>query len=119
MPLVPLAGAALNGITGLRRSERGVGAIAIATVGAAFLLALRAFFTYPGTPVVETHFTWIAAGDFKADFTYYYDALTAIMTLVVTGVGLLIHIYATGYMSGDKGFYRFLDRKSTRLNSSH
>ncbi|MSO19051.1 MAG: NADH-quinone oxidoreductase subunit L [Acidobacteria bacterium] len=107
IPLVPLLGAAINGLTGKQRSERGVAAIAATSVAISLALSLRAFFLYSGTPVVESHMPWIYAGNFHVDFNYYFDPLAAVMTLVVTGVGLLIHIYAAGYMSGDAGFYRF------------
>ena len=55
----------------------------------------------------EHFFTWLSVGDFHADFAYLLDPLSGIYILFVTGVGLLIHIYATGYMRGDPGFYRF------------
>src|SRR5437899_2313894 len=50
---------------------------------------------------------WISAGGFEANFTFYLDPLSMLMTLVVTGVGSLIHIYATAYMAHEDGFYRF------------
>src|SRR2546430_8979484 len=56
--------------------------------------------------------TWIAAGDFRVGFDLLMEQLTVVMVLVVTGVGWLIHIYATRYMAQE-------DRKSTRLNSRH
>src|SRR5207245_5844788 len=52
-------------------------------------------------------FTWIAAGNFRAGFDLQMDQLTVVMLLVVTGVGWLIHIYATGYMAQEGGYYRF------------
>src|SRR5262249_23749839 len=52
-------------------------------------------------------FTWIAAGNFRIDFGYLMDPLSGMMILFVTGVGLLIHIFATGYMSGEDSYYRF------------
>jgi NADH-quinone oxidoreductase subunit L len=107
IPLFPLIGAAVNGIAGKRRSEAAVSAIATTAVGLSFLFVIRAFVLYEGTPVIESHLPWIDAGKFRVNFDYYFDALTAVMTLIVTGVGLLIHIYAAGYMSGDTGFYRF------------
>ncbi|MGH9786423.1 MAG: NADH-quinone oxidoreductase subunit L, partial [Terriglobia bacterium] len=50
---------------------------------------------------------WIAAADLEIPFNFYLDPLSAVMALVVTGVGLLIHIYAAGYMAGEGGYYRF------------
>src|SRR5262245_38064068 len=107
IPLFPLLGAGINGLAGKRRSEGSISAVAIIAIGLSFLLVLRAFFLYSGSPIIESHFPWISAGKLQIDFNYYFDALTAVMALVVTGVGLLIHVYATGYMSGDSGYYRF------------
>jgi NADH-quinone oxidoreductase subunit L len=60
-----------------------------------------------GKPVLDHIWTWISVGDFRADFGLGMDRLSAIYACFVTFVGLLIHIFATGYMHGDKGFYRF------------
>jgi NADH-quinone oxidoreductase subunit L len=57
--------------------------------------------------ITEFFFTWIEVGTFRADFAYLLDPLSGLYLLFITGVGLLIHIYATGYMHGDEGFYRF------------
>ena len=56
---------------------------------------------------MQQYFTWIAAGDFRADFALQVDQLTVVMLLVVTGVGWLIHIYSTGYMAHEAGYCRF------------
>src|SRR6202030_3024518 len=58
-------------------------------------------------PWVQQYFTWIIAGDFRAGFDLQIDHLTVVMLLVVTGVGWLIHIYSTGYMAHEGGYYRF------------
>ena len=57
--------------------------------------------------IPEHFFTWIKVGSFQADFAYLLDPLSGVYILFITGVGLLIHIYATGYMHGDPGYYRF------------
>jgi NADH-quinone oxidoreductase subunit L len=59
------------------------------------------------TAHVERYFTWISSGAFEIPYELAVDRLTAVMLLVVTGVGLLIHIYATGYMAHEDGYYRF------------
>ncbi|MBM3726077.1 MAG: NADH-quinone oxidoreductase subunit L [Acidobacteria bacterium] len=59
------------------------------------------------TAYVERYFTWIASGSLNVGFDLAIDRLSAVMLLVVTGIGTLIHIYATGYMSHEKGYYRF------------
>ena len=111
--LAPLFGAIINGFFGKRLGERLNGLIACAAVAVSAVLAFTAFFTrllpLPADQRVITEhlFTWIKVGGFQADFAYLLDPLSGIYILFITGVGLLIHIYATGYMHGDPGFYRF------------
>jgi len=104
---LPLAGAAWNGLTGKNASETRVAAVALGSVALSFLLAVRAVWMLGPLPVLETHSPWIVAASFRASFDFQLDPLSAVMTLVVTGVGLLIHIYAVGYMSHEGGYYRF------------
>jgi NADH-quinone oxidoreductase subunit L len=59
------------------------------------------------SPLVKNLFSWIQSGSFKADLSFQFDPLTAVMCFVVTGVGLLIHIYSIGYMAEDKSYARF------------
>ncbi len=105
--MIPLLGAAWNGILGKRLSHRAVAAVAVGATALSFLLAVAALHALAGPSRLETHFAWIAAASFQVNFNFYLDALSGIMTLVVTGVGLLIHIYAVGYMWEEDGFYRF------------
>jgi NADH-quinone oxidoreductase subunit L len=112
IPLLPLLGAAANGIFGGRWPKKTVTAVAISSTTLAFLLALevvREFLSLaPGQiPWIKSYFTWISAGGFRADFALQVDQLTVIMLLVVTGVGWLIHIYSSGYMHDDPGYLRF------------
>ena len=58
-------------------------------------------------PWIQSYFTWIDAGHFRADYALQVDQLTVVMLLVVTGVGWLIHLYSTGYMADDAGYRRF------------
>jgi len=113
----PLAGAVINWLIGGRLKNEtfsGVvacGAIAVSTI-VAFMLAFgigtpHAGALYADKPVLDHIWTWISVGGFRADFALGMDRLSAIYALFVTFVGLLIHIFATGYMHGDKGFYRF------------
>ncbi len=114
--LSPLIGAIISGLFGKRLNERLVGLIACGSVAISTVLAFMAFFTrlLPKQPdadgvrrVTEHFFTWLKVGNFQADFAYLLDPLSGVYILFVTGVGLLIHIYATGYMHGDPGYYRF------------
>ena len=112
IPLLPLVGAATNGIFGGRWPKKVISAVALSSTTLAFFAALEAvreFLTLSPNqiPWIKTYFTWISAGGFKADFALQVDQLTVIMLLVVTGVGWLIHIYSTGYMHDDPGYRRF------------
>jgi hypothetical protein len=112
IPLLPLLGAATNGIFGARWPKNTISAVALASTTLAFLAALEAvreFFSLPSdqVPFTKSFFTWISAGGFQADFALRMDQLTVVMLLVVTGVGWLIHIYSTGYMHDDPGYRRF------------
>jgi len=110
IPLLPLLGAAINGLLGKRFSRQAVIAVALGFSGAAFCMALwvaSQFSSLPLLPHVETVAPWLRSGGFSVDFAFYLDQLSLIMLLVVTGVGFLIHIYSVGYMWDDPGFYRF------------
>jgi NADH-quinone oxidoreductase subunit L len=109
IPLLPLAGAAINGLFGKRFSRQTVSAVALSFCGAAFAWALFVAirFSSLAVPHMERLAPWIRAGQFSADFAFYLDQLSLVMLLVVTGVGFLIHIYSVGYMWEDAGFYRF------------
>ena len=105
--IFPFLGAAWNGIRGKGYSHRAVAAVAVGATSISFLLSLLAAFGLHGAGRLETYFPWIEASSFQVNFNLYMDPLSAVMCLVVTGVGLLIHIYAVGYMSEEDGFYRF------------
>jgi NADH-quinone oxidoreductase subunit L len=112
IPLLPLLGAAANGIFGRGWKKIVVTSVALSSTTLAFLSALelvREFVDLPANqvPWTQSYFTWISAGGFRADFSLQVDQLTVIMLLVVTGVGWLIHIYSTGYMHDDPGYRRF------------
>ncbi len=109
IPLLPLAGAAINGFFGRRLSRQAVSGVALLFSGAAFAMALWVVsqFSSLSLPYIETLAPWIRAGSFQVDFAFYFDQLSLVMLLVVTGVGFLIHIYSTGYMWEEGGFYRF------------
>ena len=115
----PLAGAVINWLVGGRlRNELfssvvACGSIAISTI-VAFMIAFGigtphkgALIDPEGQPILDHIWTWINVGGFRADFALGMDELSGIYACFVTFVGLLIHIFATGYMKGDTGFYRF------------
>ena len=115
IPVLPLAGAAINGFLGRRSSKSAVTTVALVFSGAAFALALwiATGFSSAAAPYYFELAHWIrigttgTPGSFSADFALYLDQLSLIMLLVVTGVGFLIHIYSVGYMSDDPSYYRF------------
>src|SRR6267142_234896 len=109
IPILPLIGAAINGLFGRRCSRRTIAAVALASCGGAFawVLFVSARFSSITLPHTEFVALWIRFGDFLVNFEVYLDQLTLVMLLVVTGVGFLIHIYSVGYMWEEGGFYRF------------
>jgi NADH-quinone oxidoreductase subunit L len=102
----------VNGLFGRTWPNKIVNSVAIGATGLSFLAALEAvrefFLLSPEQiPWVRQYFSWIEAGSFRAGFDLQVDQLTVVMLLVVTGVGWLIHIYSTGYMAHEGGYYRF------------
>ncbi len=117
----PLLGAVINWLIGGYLKDKpysetfsGVvacGSIAISTI-VAFMIAFGIGTSHTGAlfadaPILDQIWTWIEVGGFRADFALGMDRLSGVYACFVTFVGLLIHIFATGYMHGDKGFYRF------------
>ncbi len=115
IPLFPLLGAIFNGLlplSGRRPTRSQASTIACLMSGLAFLVSLKVFWNLWTAPessrfIQETLFTWIASGQFQVNFAFRADTLTAVMLLVVTGVGSLIHIYSVGYMAEDESYARY------------
>ncbi|MGA3095621.1 MAG: NADH-quinone oxidoreductase subunit L [Bryobacteraceae bacterium] len=108
IPILPLLGFLINGLLGRRFSKGLVSAVAIGSVALSFTCALRAILALDLDHAhVEHYFTWIQSGAFTVNCDFTVDRLTAVMLMVVTGVGLLIHIYSIGYMAHEGGYYRF------------
>ena len=114
IPVFPLAGFAINGLIGRKSGKNVVNAVAIGSVLLSFLWVLKALSAMgmfgagmPEEAHVERYFTWIQSGNLNVGFDFAVDRLSAVMLLVVTGIGLLIHIYAAGYMAHEGGYYRF------------
>ena len=116
IPLAPLAGAVVLGLGGasLRRrlGKLPVSVIGCGTVAVSFVLAVVAFFQLVGLEpehrlLLARLFPWIHVGTLNVDIAFGVDPLSAVMILVVTGIGGLIHVYATGYMHDDEAFWRF------------
>ena len=113
IPILPLLGFLLNGIFGKRLTKPVINAIAVGSVVLSFLWvvktlsALGAFSGGLEETYKEHYYTWIQSGALNISVDFAIDRLTAVMLMVVTGVGALIHIYSVGYMSHEGGYYRF------------
>jgi NADH-quinone oxidoreductase subunit L len=113
IPILPLAGFAVNGLLGRRFSKAVVNIFAVGSVLLSFLWVLKtlnALGAFSGgleKTYFEHYYTWIQSGPLNIGVDFAIDRLTAIWLMIVTGVGLLIHIYAVGYMAHEGGYYRF------------
>jgi NADH-quinone oxidoreductase subunit L len=103
IPLLPFVGFLVNTFGARRLPKKAVGAVASGAMFAAFLasvMAVRALVSLPAEAreVTQTIFTWIGSADFQVPLGLRLDPLSAVMILVVTGIGFLIHLYSTAYM---------------------
>ncbi|RMH08079.1 MAG: NADH-quinone oxidoreductase subunit L [Nitrospirae bacterium] len=109
IPGFPLVAVVINGLLGHRYSRELAGWLACGAVGLSFLCALAVFGDILGSKIARevVAYTWIVGGALTVNLGFLIDSLTGVMLLVVTGVGLLIHVYSLGYMHGEEGFTRF------------
>jgi NADH-quinone oxidoreductase subunit L len=130
IPLFPAFGAVMMFFFGRRMRKAAVDAVCVGLIVVAFLFACGAVWQYANWAAMPGHYhqpkevvlySWLGSGDanltflrqdgtpaqFNADFGFLLDPLSAIWLLFVTGVGMLIHIYSTGYMAHEGGYYRF------------
>jgi NADH-quinone oxidoreductase subunit L len=106
--LFPLLGVLFNIFLGQRWGRKWVNLVAPGVVLLSFLFSFAAFLCLPeGGALVDTVWPWITSGSFHVDFALRVDPLSAMMILVVTGVGFLIHVYSTGYMAHDADVARY------------
>jgi NADH-quinone oxidoreductase subunit L len=109
IPVFPLIAVLVNGLLGHRYSTDLAGRIAVGSIGLSFLCAVAVVAGVLSDPVPREviAYSWIFGGDLHVNFGFLIDPLTAVMLMVVTGVGFLIHVYSIGYMHGEDGFTRF------------
>jgi len=108
IPLIPLLAVVVNLFWSRALGNKTAGAVACAAVGASLALSLYVFWQLPSNGIFrDVVYTWIDSGSFKVNLSFQVDALTAVMLLIVTGVGFVIHIYSLGYMGHDEGMTRF------------
>ena len=119
IPLLPAIGFLINGLIGRRLSKSAVSVVACSVVLVSFVLAAWAVFELAGMEPVDRYMenrltTWIPAVDsgggaqpLSLDWLFVLDPLSAVMVLIVSGVGFLIHIYSIGYMREEEGYWRY------------
>lgn len=107
--LLPLAGFLINGLFGKNIPKVLVGTLATLVVFASFCIATYLFSNFNSeTPaVVVKAFEWFRISGVQINFGFQIDQLSLMMIMIITGIGTLIHLYSIGYMSHDKGFYKF------------
>jgi NADH-quinone oxidoreductase subunit L len=111
--LLPFIGFVINGVLAFRSTGKNpiTTIIGPGVIGLAFLIALINFFGMLGAelhePIIDRYFTWMAAGSLQVEAALQLDQLSMLMTLIVTGVGFLIHVYSAGYMGADPGYARY------------
>ena len=107
--LLPLLGFLINGLFGKSLPKMVVGSIATLVVFASFCIAVSLFlqFNADSQPVIVRAFEWFRVNGIQVNFAFQIDQLSLMMIMIITGIGSLIHLYSIGYMSHDKGFYKF------------
>ena len=106
----PLAGFLINGLFGkwLRNTEKLSGWIACLAVLVSLICSVIVFtYVKGGAKLNQTLYQWIAGESFAFTIGFHVDSLTAVMLLIITGIGFLIHVYSIGYMHGDPGYTRY------------
>ncbi|TET20798.1 MAG: NADH-quinone oxidoreductase subunit L, partial [Candidatus Aminicenantes bacterium] len=112
IPFIPALSTLILAIFGQKLPKKYISFQACFAVFASFVISVISLVgllqTSPENyPLVKNLFSWIHAGSFKADLSFQLDPLSAVMALVVTGVGFLIHVYSVGYMANDKSYSRY------------
>jgi NADH-quinone oxidoreductase subunit L len=110
IPVLPFLGFLFNGLLGKRLGKLATALAGVGSVALSFILALVLFFAMKAAPGhrLDLYFTeWMAAGNLSVPFGFVVDPLSGTMMLVITGIGLLIHLYSVGYMWEEEGFSRY------------
>ncbi len=112
LPLFPLIGFLLNGLFIGRLPKKLISFIGCGSVGLSFIFGVKYLFDLLALPetgrlMENVLFTWIPSGQFNVNIGFLFDPLSAVMVLVVSGVGFIIHVYSIGYMHDDSGYGRF------------
>ena len=111
--LLPLIGFIINGIIAFRAPEKKsiTTLVGPGVIGLAFVIALINFFRMLGAelhePIIQHYWSWMPVGNLQVSAAFQIDQLSMLMTLIITGVGFLIHVYSTAYMHDDPGYARY------------
>jgi NADH-quinone oxidoreductase subunit L len=108
--VLPLAGFLLNGLAGRRAGKPFVTAVGCGLPALAFLATVKCFLDLKAggwTPLSEVAYAWAVFDGKALEVTFHFDRLSAVMALIVTGVGTLIHVYSIGYMHDDESYGRY------------
>ena len=110
VPVIPFIGFLILTLTFGKLPQLAAGIVGAGSIGLSFVFAFLAGSSFLGAEITsysQTLWTWMSVGDLDVGFTLYLDGVSLVMMYVITGIGFLIHVYATGYMSGDPSFARF------------
>ncbi len=112
VPILPLVGFATLAVVGARIPRGAVAVVAVGSVAASTVVAILVGISFVGSPPAgnaysQTLWSWMHVGGLAPGITFYLDALSLVMILVVTFVGLLIHVYSTEFMVSEEGYSRF------------
>jgi len=116
VPILPLVGALVLGLFGKRIQaawgENVTGVIGCLMPASAAVISFLSFFELIGRPeaertIVLTLAPWVSVAEFQVSWSFLYDPLSALMLMIITGIGTLIHVYSMGYMQKDESFWRF------------
>ena len=107
--VLPLLGFLLNGLAGNRAGKTFVSAVGCGLPILAFLVSVKCLLLLRagGGPLLDTVYTWANIGGSSFEVSFYFDDLSAVLALIVTGVGSLIHVYSIGYMKEDSSYARY------------
>ncbi len=114
VPTIPVIGFLILTFSCGKLAEIPAGIVGAGSIGLSFLVAILAGLDFMSMSEAGIHsysqtlWTWMAVGSFEAGFTLYLDGVSLVMMFIITGIGFLIHVYATGYMHDDPSFARFL-----------
>lgn len=112
IPVFPLLGSIINLLMGKKLSHLAINIIAVGSVSLSFILSVLAYLRIVSLPVdqrqfIDTVYTWIGLGSFQVNLSFFVDPLSSVMSLIVSGVGSVIHLYSVGYMHEDKRYSRY------------